>query len=253
MTKIHLVIERDIRLLMHQYSILIMRWFFVIVQIAIFGLAISRIVVVMDNYYNYYAMGVMVMTMYSVAIFTGYEIFDEAEDGFTEYLLSLPLTRRELVLGRSLAGGLRSLIFLAPVIATFMLLIGIVDPLRVATALVALFGFAFGVSGLSITLASGLKSESRFDIIMGSLDAFIIRLSSAIYPQAFMPGPFKIISTFNPLTYASDLFRWSLNFNPQFLANPLTAIIALAILLVTFNLIGVVVYERNIEGGSWRS
>ena len=54
MTKIHLVIERDIRLLMHQYSILIMRWFFVIVQIAIFGLAISRIVVVMDNYYNYY-------------------------------------------------------------------------------------------------------------------------------------------------------------------------------------------------------
>jgi len=253
MTKIHLVIERDVRLLMNQYSILLMLWFFVIIQIAIFGLAISRIVVVMENYYQYYAMGVMVMTMYSVAIFTGFEIFDEAEDGFTEYLLSLPLTRRELVLGRSLAGGLRSLIFLAPVIGTFMFLIGVADPLRVATALVALYGFAFGVSGLSITLASALKSETRFDIVMGSIDAFIIRLSSALYPQAFMPGPFKVISTLNPLTYASDLFRWSLNFNSQFLVSPMTAIVVLAIFLVTFNSIGVIVYERNLEGGAWRS
>lgn len=253
MTKIHLVIERDVRLLFYQYSILVMRWFFVIVQIAIFGLAISRMVVTMDNYYYYYAMGVMVMTMYSVAIFTGFEIFDEAQEGYTEYLLSLPLTRRELVLGRSLAGGLRSLIFLAPVIATFMLLIGIADPFRVAMALIALYGFAFGISGLSITLASALKSESRFDIVMGSLDAFIIRLSSAIYPQAFMPEPFKIISTLNPLTYASDLFRWSLNFNSQFLAKPETSVIVLAIFLVTFNFIGVIVYERNLEGGSWRA
>lgn len=113
MTKILVVIERDLRNLMHQYSILIMRWFFVVVQIGIFGLAISRIIVVMQNYYDYYAMGVIVMTMYSVAIFTGYEIYDEADDGFTEYLLALPITRRELVLGRSLAGGLRSFIFMA--------------------------------------------------------------------------------------------------------------------------------------------
>lgn len=252
MTKILLVIERDLRLLMHQYSILIMRWFFVIVQIGIFGLAISRIVVVMQNYYYYYAMGVIVMTMYSVAIFTGYEIYDEADEGFTEYLLVLPLTRRELVLGRSLAGGIRSFIFMAPVIAGFMILIGIVDPLRLVVALVALYGFAFGVSGLSITLAVGLKSGDSFDIIMGALDAFIVRLSSALYPQAFMPGPIRILSAVNPLTYASDFFRWSLNFNTQYLTNPLTAVIVLIIFLVTFNFAGVVIYERSLEGGAWK-
>lgn len=252
MKKIHLVIERDLRSMMQQKSILVMRWFFAIVQIGIFGLAISRIVTVMQNYYTYYAMGVIVMTMYSVAIFTGYEIYDENDDGYTEYLLSIPLTRKELVIGRSLAGGIRSLLFMAPIIAGFMYLIGIADPLRVGMALVALFGFTFGVSGLSITLAVGLRSGDKFDIIMGALDAFIVRLSSALYPQAFMPKPIAILSQFNPLTYASDLFRWSLNFNTQYLANPTTAVIVLVLFLTTFNVCGVLIYERSLEGGTWR-
>jgi len=252
MRKILLVIERDLRSLMQQKSILIMRWFFAIVQICIFGLAISRIITVMQDYYHYYAMGVIVMTMYSVAIFTGYEIYDEADDGYTEYLLSIPLTRRELVLGRSIAGGLRSLLFMAPIIAGFMFFIGIVDPLRVGMAIVGLYGFAFGVSGLSITLAVGLKSGDRFDIIMGALDAFIVRLSSALYPQAFMPKPIAAMSEFNPLTYASDLFRWSLNFNTQFLANPFVAVAVLILFLTAFNVSGVIIYERSLEGGTWR-
>jgi len=252
MTKIHLVIERDLRSLLQQKSILVMRWFFAIVQIGIFGLAISRLITAMQDYYTYYAMGVIVMTMYSVAIFTGYEIYDEADDGYTEYLLSIPLTRRELVLGRSLAGGIRSMVFMAPIIAGFMYLIGIADPLRVGMALVALFGFTFGVSGLSITLAVGLRSGDRFDIVMGALDAFIVRLSSALYPQTFMPKPIAILSEFNPLTYASDFFRWSLNFNAHFLANPITSLIILVIFLTTFNVAGVVIYERSLEGGTWR-
>ena len=252
MTKILLVVERDLRSLIRHKSILVMRWFFVIVQIGIFGLAVSRLIVVMPNYYNYYAMGVIVMTMYSVAIFTGYEIYDEADDGFVEYLLSLPITRRELVLGRSLAGGLRSLLFMSPIIVAFLYFMGVLDPLKVLTAMAALYGFAFGVSGLSITLAVGLKAGDRFDIIMGALDAFIVRLSTALYPLAFMPGPIAAVSTFNPLTYASDLFRWSLNFDIRYLANPAVALIVLLIFLTTFNFAGVMIYERNLEGGTWR-
>lgn len=252
MSKILLVVERDLRSLIRHKSILVMRWFFVIVQIGIFGLAVSRLIVVMPNYYNYYAMGVIVMTMYSVAIFTGYEIYDEADDGFVEYLLSLPITRRELVLGRSLAGGLRSLLFMSPIIAAFLYFMGVLDPFKVLTALAALYGFAFGVSGLSITMAVGLKSGDRFDIIMGALDAFIVRLSTAFYPLAFMPAPIATLSTFNPLTYASDLFRWSLNFDIRYLANPAVALIVLLIFLTTFNFAGVMIYERNLEGGTWR-
>ncbi len=252
MSKLLLVVERDLRSLILHKSILVMDWFFVVFQIGVFGLAVSRIIVVMPDYFHYYAMGVMVMTMYSVAMFTGYEIYDEADDGFVEYLLSLPITRRELVLGRSLAGGLRSFIFMSPIIAGFLFIIGVFDPLKLLTALVALYGFAFGISGLSITLAVGLKSGDKFDIVTGALDAFIVRLSSALYPQAFMPGPIAIMSKFNPLTYATDLFRWSLNYDIKFLSNPAVAVLVLVIFLMTFNFTGVVIYERRLEGGTWR-
>lgn len=252
MSKLFLVMQRDLHSLIWHKSILVMRWFFVIIQIGIFGLAVSRIVVVMPDYYHYYAMGVIVMTMYSVAIFTGYEIYDEVDDGFVEYLLSLPITRRELVLGRSLAGGLRSFIFMSPMIAGFLLLMGVFDPLKLVTALAALYGFAFGISGLSITLVAALKSGDRFDIVMGALDAFIVRLSTALYPQAFMPGPIATLSTFNPLTYATDLFRWSLNYDPTFLANPVVALLVLVVFLMTFNFTGIIIYERNLEGGTWK-
>lgn len=252
MSKLRLVMERDLRSLIQHKSILIMDWFFVVFQIGIFGLALSRIVVVMPDYFHYYAMGVMVMTMYSVAMFTGYEIYDEADDGFVEYLLSLPITRRELVLGRSLAGGLRSFIFMSPIITGFLLLIGFFDPLKVLTALVALYGFAFGISGLSITLAVGLRSGDKFDIVNGALDAFIVRLSTALYPKAFMPGPIASLSNFNPLTYATDLFRWSLNYDSKFLSNPVLALIVLVVFLMTFNFAGIIIYERRLEGGTWR-
>ena len=252
MSKLFLVMQRDLHSLIWHKSILVMRWFFVIIQIGIFGLALSRMVVKMPDYYHYYAMGVIVMTMYSVAIFTGYEIYDEVDDGFVEYLLSLPITRRELVLGRSLAGGLRSFIFMSPMIAGFLLLMGVFDPLKLVTALAALYGFAFGISGLSITLVAALKSGDRFDIVMGALDAFIVRLSTALYPQAFMPGPIATLSTFNPLTYATDLFRWSLNYDPTFLANPVVALLVLVVFLMTFNFTGIIIYERNLEGGTWK-
>ena len=141
---------------------------------------------------------------------------------------------------------------MSPIIAGFLYFMGVLDPFKLLTALAALYGFAFGVSGLSITLAVGLKSGDRFDIIMGALDAFIVRLSTALYPQAFMPGPIASLSMFNPLTYASDLFRWSLNFDIRFLANPAVALIVLVIFLATFNFAGVMIYERNLEGGTWR-
>ena len=144
------------------------------------------------------------------------------------------------------------MVFMAPIIAGFMYLFGIANPVRVAIALVALFGFTFGISGLSITLAVGLRSGDKFDIIMGALDAFIVRLSTALYPQAFMPAPIAILSRFNPLTYASDFFRWSLDFNPRYLTNPTTALIVLVLFLTAFNVAGVLIYERSLEGGTWR-
>ncbi|MCK4478026.1 ABC transporter permease [Candidatus Bathyarchaeota archaeon] len=246
-----------------QYKFLIiLRAIWFATQIAFFGLIASRMVVpeLADIYFEYYVAGVVIMMLYSASVFIGYDIFEEAEHGVFEYLLSLPVSRKELVLGRSVGGEIRSFIFVGPLMAIALFVIGLANPLSFLIALSALFLFAFGVSGMSITIAVALKSGDRFDILMGVINAFIIRLSTAMYPQVFVQDASQVyasLTNFNPVTFASDLFRWGvgiegieeyLTLNPM----PLAAIIGLVIFFFTFVFISVTVYERRLEGGGWQ-
>ena len=253
--KLLLVIERDIRLFFQYKFLIIMRAIWFISQIALFGLIASRLVNV-PNYFQYYVAGLSVMTLYSAAIFIGFDIYEEAEHGVFEYLLSLPVSRRQLVLGRSIGGGLRAFIYVGPLIAVSLFVIGGINPLNFLVALFSLFLFAFGVSGMSITLAVIIKSSDRFDILMGVLDALIVRLSTAMYPIAFVQGanPFYgWIANFNPVTYAADLFRWGTGIEQIItLSNPLLPLLGIIAFFAFFTFVGVVIYDKRIEGGGWQ-
>lgn len=243
-----------------QYKFLIiLRAIWFAAQIAFFGLIASRMVVpdLADIYFEYYVAGVVIMMLYSASVFIGYDIFEEAEHGVFEYLLSLPVSRKELVLGRSIGGGIRSFIFIGPIIAITLFVVGLTNPLNFMIAFAALFLFAFGVSGMSITIAVGLKSGDRFDILMGALNAFIIRLSTTMYPQAFVQNAnqsYAAISKFNPVTFASDLFRWGVGIERYLTMTPmpLAAIIGLVVFFFTFTFISVTIYEGRLEGGGWQ-
>lgn len=257
--KILLVVERDLRMFLQYKFLIIMRAIWFVAQIAFFGLIASRMVVpdLADIYFEYYIAGVIIMMLYSASVFIGYDIFEEAEHGVFEYLLSLPVSRRELVFGRSIGGGIRSFVFVGPLIAISLFVIGVANPLNFLIAFSALFLFAFGVSGMSITIAVGLKSSDRFDILMGALNAFIIRLSTTMYPQAFIQEAnqaYAVLTSFNPVTFASDLFRWGVGIERYLTMDPmpLAAIVGLAIFFSTFTLVGVTFYERRLEGGGWK-
>jgi ABC-2 type transport system permease protein len=253
--KLLLVIERDIRLFFQYKFLIIMRAIWFVSQIALFGLISSRMMSI-PNYFQYYVSGLSVMTLYSAAIFIGFDIYEEAEHGVFEYLLSLPVSRKQLVLGRSIGGGLRSFIYVGPLIALSLFVINAISPLNFLVSLVALFLFSFGVSGMSITIAVIIKSSDRFDIFMGVLDALIVRLSTAMYPLAIVQqsNPFYgWIANFNPVTYAADLFRWGTGIESIItLSNPLLPFLGVVVFFGFFTLFGVVIYERMIEGGGWQ-
>jgi len=253
------VVERDVRTFFRFKVLIIMRSIWFAAQVAFFGLIASRMVVpeLADIYFEYYVAGVVVMMLYSASVFIGYDIFEEAEHGVFEYLLSLPISRRELVLGRSIGGGIRSFIFVGPLIAITLFVIGLANPLNLLIALSALFLFAFGVSGMSITIAVTLKSGDRFDIFMGVLNALIVRLSTAMYPQAFVQQAsltYAEISRFNPVTFASDMFRWGTGIEKYFTVTPmpLAAILGLVLFFFAFTIVGVTFYEKRLEGGGWQ-
>jgi ABC-2 type transport system permease protein len=227
-------------------------WF--VSQIALFGLIASRMISVPNvDYFRYYVAGLSIMTLYSAAIFIGFDIYEEAEHGVFEYLLSLPVSRRQLVLGRSIGGGLRSFIYVGPLIALSLYVIGTVNPLGFLLSLFALFLFAFGVSGFSITMAVTIKSSDRFDILMGVLDALIVRLSTAMYPLTIVQATnplYGSIASFNPVTFASDLFRWGTNIIT--LDNPLLPLLGIVAFFSFFTFVGIIIYDRRIEGGGWQ-
>ncbi|MCW3980433.1 MAG: ABC transporter permease [Candidatus Bathyarchaeota archaeon] len=253
------VVERDLRMFLQYKFLIIMRTIWFVAQVAFFGLIASRMVVpdIADIYFEYYVAGIVVMMLYSTSVFIGYDIFEEAEHGVFEYLLSLPVSRRELVLGRSIGGGIRSFIFVGPLIAISLFVIGLANPINFLIAFSALFLFAFGVSGMSITIAVGLKSGDRFDIFMGVFNAFIIRLSTTMYPQVFLQDAnqaYAALSQFNPVTFASDLFRWGVGIERYLTMNPmpLAAILGLVIFFSAFTFVGVTIYEKRLEGGGWQ-
>lgn len=254
--KLLLVVERDVRLFFQYKFMIIMRVIWFVSQIALFGLIASRLVSVPD-YFQYYVSGLSVMTLYSAAIFIGFDIYEEAEHGVFEYLLSLPVSRRQLVLGRSIGGGLRAFIYVGPLIAISLYVIGAVNPLNFLVTLFSLFLFAFGVSGLSITIAVTIKSSDRFDIFMGVLDALIVRLSTAMYPLAIVQqsNPFYgWLAKFNPITFMADLFRWGTGIESTFfvLDNPLLPLLGVIAFFSFFTFVGVIIYDKRIEGGGWQ-
>ena len=228
-------------------------WF--VSQIAFFGVIASRMINVnaVKDYFRYYVGGLSIMTLYSAAIFIGFDIYEEAEHGVFEYLLSLPISRRQLVLGRSIGGGLRSFIYVGPLIAISLYVIGSLNPLAFLVSLFALFLFSFGVSGMSITLAVIIKSSDRFDILMGVLDALIVRLSTAMYPLAVVQAAnpaYGGIASFNPVSFAADLFRWGTGIFT--LDNPLLPLLGIVAFFGFFTLFGVVIYGKRMEGGGWQ-
>jgi ABC-2 type transport system permease protein len=260
MNKLFLVVERDIRLFFQYKFLIILRSIWFVSQIVLFGLIASRMVNVealgISDYFRYYVSGLSVMTLYSAAIFIGFDIYEEAEHGVFEYLLSLPVSRRQLVLGRSIGGGLRSFIYVGPLIAASLFVIGAVNPLNFLVALFALFLFSFGVSGMSITIAVLIKSSDRFDIFMGVLDALIIRLSTTMYPLSVVQAANPLYGgavNFNPVSYAADLFRWGTGLESIItLDNPLIPLLGIIAFFALFTFVGVVIYDRRIEGGGWQ-
>lgn len=252
------VAERDIKMFMRYKFLLIMRTIWFVAQIALFGLVVNRMFDpnvqsdVGGSYFNYYAAGIIITMLYSTAVFIGYDIYEEADHGVIEYLLSVPVSRKELVLGRSIGGGLRSFIYVGPMMLFVLYLIGVSSVLQLLTALLSLFLFTFGVAGFSITLAVTIKSSDRFDILMGVTDALIVRLSTTLYPLAYMPDYYRGLAAINPLSFAADLFRWGVGLESAALTPPMLSAFGIVSFFSIFTFLGIFLHERRLEGGGWQ-
>jgi len=162
------------------------------------------------DYLQFLTPGILAMTVMTTAVFSGIEIIWDRRFGFLKETLVAPVSRLQIMIGRTFGGstvaliqglivllislffGFRPKIFYLPLAFLFMLLI-------------ALFFTALGTA-----IASVLEDFHGFQLIMQFLIMPLFFLSGALFPLQGLPKVFTIIAAINPLSFGVDGLRSSL-------------------------------------------
>lgn len=176
------------------------------------------------SYFVFFAPGLTVTALFAAAFMIGREINMEVRHEISHYMLGLPIKRWELAAGRVLAGGVRGVIYMAPLLATTLaitfLYTGIFPTLlEFLTIVLALFLVSLGTSGLSITLAVSTTSFEKYTTARGVVYYLLFFCSTVFYPASLIQHALPqlaFLARYNPLSCGADLSRAFLLRQPPF-------------------------------------
>ena len=163
------------------------------------------------NYIQFLAPGIIAMSVLFTSIFTGIEIIWDRQFGFLKETMVAPVSRFEIMFGRTLGGATVGAI--QGVVVFFLtLLVGF----RPANILMLPFGLLFilliGIlfTSLGTAIASKLEDMQGFQLIMNFLVMPIFFLSGALFPLNGLPKAMEIVTKIDPLSYGVDGLRGTL-------------------------------------------
>jgi ABC-2 type transport system permease protein len=161
------------------------------------------------TYLQYIAPGILAQSVLFISIFYGITVVWERDVGLLTKLMSTPSPRFSIILGKTLASGVRGL-FQAVVIIALALILRvdiILTPVSIIGTFLVTVIFAMCFSSLSMFIASLLKTRDRMMGIGQAITIPFFFASSAIYPLSLMPPWLRAFALVNPLTYVVDALR----------------------------------------------
>ncbi len=174
------------------------------------------------------------MSVLFTAIFSGIEIIWDRQFGFLKETLVAPVSRFEIMIGRTVGGAtvasLQGLIVFA---ITFVIGFRPVSGIFILPAFGFIFLIALLFTALGMTIASKLEDMQAFPLIMNFLVMPLFFLSGSLFPIKGLPGPISFIAKINPLAYGVDGLRGTLIGVSQFgLFNDLSVLVIITVVLV---------------------
>lgn len=163
------------------------------------------------NYIEFLAPGIISMGILFTSIFSGIEIIWDRQFGFLKETLVAPVSRFEIMLGRTLGGATVALLqgLLVFIIA---LLIGFRpttwSAVPLAIIIMALTSILFTALGTAI--GSTLEDMQGFQLIMNFIIMPIFFLSGALFPLRNLPQFLSFITKIDPLSFGVDGLREAL-------------------------------------------
>jgi ABC-2 type transport system permease protein len=168
------------------------------------------------NYIQFLVPGIIGMTLIFTSVFSGMEIIWDKQFGFLKETLVAPVSRFNIMIGRTLGGAT-----VATLQGTLVLLISLIIGFRpvswalVPIAIIVMLLSALLFTALGTAIASKLDDMQGFQLIVNFLVMPLFFLSGAIFPLS-SAGAIGKIAQFDPLSYSVDALRNLLSNIPHF-------------------------------------
>lgn len=163
------------------------------------------------SYLQFMAPGVIGMSILFMCVFSGISILWDRQFGFLKETLVAPVSRMQIMLGRTL--GSATVAMIQGVLVFIVCLIVGFRPHSWATAplaLVFMAMIALNFASLGTAFGSVIKDMQGFPIVMNFMVMPMFFLSGALYPLTNLPKALTVITRLDPLTYGIDGLRGSL-------------------------------------------
>ncbi len=159
------------------------------------------------DYIKFVYPGIIAQTVLQSSVLSGISIVWDREFGFLKEILVAPLGRTGIVLGKVVGSAVIAvgqaiiMLILAPIIGITL------TPLMVAELVPVSILISFSLSGLGVLIASRMKSQQSFQIIIQIIIFPLMFLSGVFFPVNNVPIWLEFIAKINPVTYGVDAIR----------------------------------------------
>jgi ABC-2 type transport system permease protein len=159
------------------------------------------------DYVQFIYPGIIAMTILMGSLMSGLSIVWDREFGFLREVLVAPLSRGSIVLGKVVGSAIVSLgqavimLVLAPFLQVELSLMLIIKLIPI------LIIISITISGLGILIASRMRSQQGFQLLVQIVIMPMTFLSGVFFPVNNVAVWLSVISKINPLTYGVDAVR----------------------------------------------
>lgn len=163
------------------------------------------------NYIQFLAPGIIAMSIIFTSIFNGIEIIWDRKFGFLKETLVAPVSRIQIMIGRTVGGATVGTIQ-GIIVLGLSLAVGFrpVSFAGIFPAIIVMFVTALLFTALGTAVASLLDDMQGFQLIMNFLVMPLFFLSGAMFPLDGVPSLIMFTARIDPLSYGVDALRWLL-------------------------------------------
>jgi ABC-2 type transport system permease protein len=189
--------------------------FYPLGYLLVFGVGVSRALSFAGpgmpvDYNAFFLGGVLAMASFGIAANTSWSFFLDRDNGIFFEMLTYPLSRASLLLGKVLFNVLIALVQAVATVGLARLLLGVhvrfdLAPILIAAVVVGTAGWFFFYAAFALWI----RRNDAFNTVTSIFYFFFLFVSSMFYPLEPLPAALRLVGYANPVTWHTDVLRYA--------------------------------------------